>query len=247
MEIIGIIPARYGSSRLPGKPLMKVKGKSIIQRVYERAMSARTLSRVIVATDDIRIANHVEKFGGIAEMTRQDHISGTTRCAEVALKYKASCIVNIQGDEPLTHPGEIDRMAKFIASGKPIATLVKRISTVDEIRDPSEAKVILDKNMRAIYFSRSPVPFVRGYPMETWPEQLPYFKHVGMYAYERDTLIELAGLPSSSLEKAESLEQLNCIYHGYDIYALETDLETLDIDTPEDLEVLERILALKDS
>ena len=244
MNIIGIIPARYGSSRMPGKPLAKVKGKTIIERVYERATQARMLDEVVVATDDVRIVNHVEKFGGKAIITRLDHRSGTMRCAEVIRKMPANFVINIQGDEPLVHPQEIDRLAQYVSDGRKIATLVKRIENADEVPDPSTAKVILDHNMRAIYFSRSPIPFVRDFPQGTWHEHAPYYKHIGMYAYDADTLLKISQLPACALEDAESLEQLNWIYHGLPIHALETDIETIDIDTPEDLAILEQILNL---
>lgn len=246
-KVIGIIPARYGSMRLPGKPLRKVRGKTIIERVYERVKLATTLEDVIVATDDIRIANHVEKFGGKAMITRIDHRSGTLRCAEVVGKHPADYVINIQGDEPMVNPSEIDRLAKFVTSGCKIATLVKQIDGIEDIRDPSVAKVILDGKGRAILFSRSPIPYVRDFPMEQWLEKYTFFKHVGMYAYERKTLLHVASLPSSHLEQAESLEQLNWLYHGIEIRTLETDVETIDINTPEDLEILEKILAIADN
>ena len=246
-HVIGIIPARFGSSRMPGKPLVKVRGISLIERVYQRAKRAASLDEVYVATDDIRIANHVEKFGGKAMMTRIDHRSGTFRCAEVAEAHPARFVVNIQGDEPLVSPAEIDRLARFISSGnRQIATLVKRLDNAADLQDPGEAKVILDHQRRAVYFSRSPIPFVRDHPKEIWHEKATFFKHIGMYAYSAEALRKIAGLPVSALEEAESLEQLSWIYHGIPIDTLETDIETIDIDTPEDLHVLERILGLSE-
>lgn len=250
MGILGIIPARYGSTRLPGKPMIKVKGKTIIQRVYERVARSTLLSRAIVATDDVRIYNHVIKFGGEAIMTNQQHRSGTSRCGEVIRQIAdARIIINIQGDEPLINSGEVDRLARFMAEDatRKIGTMVKKLDRLEDLEDPSVAKVVLDQNFRALYFSRSPIPFVRNYPREQWLEHATFYKHIGMYAYRRETLEELVLLAPGSLEETELLEQLNWLYHGYPIYALETEVESLGIDTAEDVALLEHILGLADN
>jgi 3-deoxy-manno-octulosonate cytidylyltransferase (CMP-KDO synthetase) len=250
MGILGIIPARYGSTRLPGKPMIKVKGKSIIQRVYERVSSSTLLDQAIVATDDVRIYNHVAKFGGDAIMTNQQHRSGTSRCGEVIRQVaNADIVINIQGDEPLISSGEIDRLARFMSEEpkRRIGTLVKRLDRQEDLNDPSVAKVVLDQDFRALYFSRSPIPHVRNYPMDQWLEHAVYWKHIGLYAYRRDVLEELVLLEPSQLENSELLEQLNWLYHGYPIHALETEIESLGIDTPEDVALLEHILGLADN
>ena len=250
MSIIGIIPARYGSTRLPGKPMIKVKGKTIIRRVYERVAKSTLLDQVIVATDDVRIYNHVTKFGGGAIMTNQQHRSGTMRCGEVIRQIPdADIIINIQGDEPLINAGEIDRLARFMAEDpdRSIGTLVKKLDRQEDLEDPSVAKVVLDQDFRAMYFSRSPIPHVRNYPMDQWLEQATFYKHIGLYAYRRATLEQLVLLDPSELENSELLEQLNWLYNGYPVYALETDVESLGIDTPEDVALLEHILGLADN
>lgn len=249
MNVLGIIPARYGSTRLPGKPLIKVKGKTIIQRVYERALNSEVLYKVIVATDDVRIYNHVRRFGGSAIMTKQVHRSGTMRCGEVIESIEeADIIINIQGDEPLINPGEISRLGRFLLEDpdRQIATLVKKIDRQEDIEDPSIAKVVMDLFHRVLYFSRSPIPHVRNYPIEQWLEHGVYYKHIGLYGYTRKTLQNLSKLDSSDIEDAEVLEQLNWLYHGYIVHALETEVESIGIDTPEDVSLLEHILSLAD-
>ena len=250
MKVLGIIPARYGSTRLPGKPMIKVKGKTIIQRVYERVARAEVLDLAVVATDDVRIFNHVKKFGGNAIMTRQVHRSGTMRCGEVIEHItEAGLIINVQGDEPLINPGEIDRLGRFMldSQDKLIGTLVKRIDRQEDLNDPSVAKVVMDEERRVLYFSRSAIPHVRNYPIEQWLDHGEFFKHIGLYAYTRRALQGLATLKSSHLEESELLEQLNWLYHGYEIHALETEVESLGIDTQEDVALLEHILGLADN
>lgn len=249
MSILGIIPARFGSTRLPGKPLIKVKGKSIIQRVYERVAQAENVDEIIVATDDVRIYNHVKKFGGQAMSTRIDHKNGTMRCAEVIAARKGfDYVINIQGDEPLINPGEIDRLAAFVSKkgADAIATLVRKIDTVDDLESASVAKVVLDKTGRALYFSRTPIPHVRDVPREQWLENTTYYKHIGMYAYAASALHKMASLSSSPLEDAEVLEQLTWLYHGFAIYTIETEADSIGIDTPEDVALLEHLLSLAD-
>jgi len=240
MKILGIIPARYASTRFPGKPLVDIAGKSMIQRVYEQAKKCTNLTEVIVATDDERIFKHVQQFGGVALMTAESHQSGTDRCAEVARQHpEYDVIINIQGDEPFIEPAQIDKVAScFEDTDTQLATLVKKILTTEELYNFSSPKVILNKNSEAIYFSRSPLPHVRGHEPQQWLYHYTYYKHIGIYGYRSDILQQVTLLPVSSLEKAESLEQLRWIENGYRIKIAETELETHAIDTPEDLNKL---------
>jgi 3-deoxy-manno-octulosonate cytidylyltransferase (CMP-KDO synthetase) len=246
MKILGIIPARYASSRFPGKPLVDIAGKSMIQRVYEQAKKCAQLTEVIVATDDDRIYDHVQAFGGAAIMTGTDHQSGTDRCAEVAATHpQYHVIINIQGDEPYIDPEQIAKLVDcFTSPDVQIATLVKRVKTEQELHNPNSPKVVINKLDEAVYFSRSALPHIRGEEPQNWLEFYPYFKHIGIYGYRADVLQEITKLPISSLEKAESLEQLRWIENGYRIKVAETELETYAIDTPEDLEKLEPKLNL---
>jgi 3-deoxy-manno-octulosonate cytidylyltransferase (CMP-KDO synthetase) len=240
MQILGIIPARYASSRFPGKPLVDIAGKSMIQRVYEQAKKCTDLTEVIVATDDERIFNHVNSFGGIAVMTAETHQSGTDRCAEVALAHpQYQVIINIQGDEPYIEPEQITKLAGcFNTPDVQIATLIKKIKTDQELHNPNSPKVLVNKLEEAIYFSRSALPHIRGEEPQNWLEFYAYFKHIGIYGYRADILQQITKLPLSTLEKAESLEQLRWIENGYRIKVAETEFETYAIDTREDLELL---------
>jgi len=242
MNILGIIPARYASTRFPGKPLVDIAGKSMIQRVYEQAKKCVHLTEVIVATDDERIYKHVHDFGGSAIITSPDHQSGTDRCAEVALKHpQYDVIINIQGDEPYIDPEQISKLAFcFQNSDTQIATLIKKISTEQELFNTNSPKVVINKLSEAVYFSRSPLPHIRGQEQTEWLKHYTYFKHIGIYGYRADILQQITQLPVSSLEKAESLEQLRWIENGYRIKVAETELETYAIDTPEDLEKLSK-------
>ncbi|RYE18007.1 MAG: 3-deoxy-manno-octulosonate cytidylyltransferase [Sphingobacteriales bacterium] len=242
MNILGIIPARYASSRFPGKPLVDIGGKSMIQRVYEQAKKCSSLAAVIVATDDDRIFNHVAGFGGMVTMTSANHESGTDRCAEVALQYpQYDVVINIQGDEPYIDPEQITKLAScFIESSTQIATLVKQIKTQAELINPNSPKVVINKLSEAVYFSRAPLPYLRGFEADEWLEHHKYFKHIGIYGYKADVLQQITKLPVSSLETAEKLEQLRWIENGYRIKIAETELETHAIDTPEDLKLLPR-------
>ena len=237
MQILGIIPARYASSRFPGKPLVDIAGKSMIQRVYEQAKKCSHLSEVIVATDDDRIYDHVTAFGGKAIMTSSDHKSGTDRCAEVAQIHPTyAVIINIQGDEPYIDPEQISKLIScFNDSEAQIATLIKKVLTNEELNNTHSPKVIINKISEAIYFSRSPLPHIRGQEPQNWLRHFTYFKHIGIYGYRADILQQITKLAISSLEKAESLEQLRWIENGYKIKVAETELETYAIDTPEDL------------
>jgi len=243
MKILGIIPARYASTRFPGKPLVDIAGKSMIQRVYEQAKKCAQLSEVIVATDDDRIFEHVQAFGGKAIMTSSAHQSGTDRCAEVAEKYtEYDVIINIQGDEPYIDPEQIGKLIScFNESATQIATLIKKISTEQELLNTNSPKVIINKNSEAIYFSRSPLPHIRGQEPQNWLQHFTYFKHIGIYGYRADILKQITKLPVSPLEKAESLEQLRWIENGYKIKVAETEIETIAIDTPEDLKKLSEL------
>ncbi len=238
MKILGIIPARYASTRFPGKPLVDIAGKTMIQRVYEQAKKCGHLSEVIVATDDDRIYDYVTAFGGKAIMTSPDHQSGTDRCAEVAQIHPTyEAVINIQGDEPYIDPEQISKLIGcFNDSSTQIATLIKKVLTNEELHNTNSPKVIVNKNSEAIYFSRSPLPHIRGQEPQNWLQHFTYYKHIGIYGYRADILQQITKLPISSLEKAESLEQLRWIENGYKIKVAETELETFAIDTPDDLQ-----------
>lgn len=241
MDFIGIIPARYASSRFPGKPLANINGKSMIQRVYEQVKLV--INDVYVATDDNRIANEVTQFGGKFIMTSEDHQSGTDRIAEAInliqknSNKKFDIVINIQGDEPFIQPEQIKEIITCFDNEKTeIATLVKKIGNSDDIFDINKPKVIFDNRMNAIYFSRSPIPFIRNTEKSDWIKKHDFYRHIGMYAYKTDTLINLTKLSQSSLEIAESLEQLRWIENGYKIRVAETNFDSVGIDTSEDLE-----------
>lgn len=241
MNYLAIIPARYQSSRFPGKPLVEINGKPMIRRTWEQASKA--IDNVVVATDDERIRRAVDSFGGMAIMTSPGHQSGTDRCAEAVrivsettgINYDV--VINIQGDEPYIQPEQIQLLAKcFDEKGFGIATLVKRIDTAEEIFNPNLPKAIIDKKGFAIYFSRSPIPYVRGRNQNEWPATHPFFRHIGMYGFLTETLQEITRLEPSALERAESLEQNRWLENGYLIRVKETAMDTIAIDTPEDLE-----------
>ncbi len=238
LRILGVIPARYASTRFPGKPLVEIHGKSMIQRVYEQALKSLKLNEVVVATDDERILMHVTDFGGRALLTSSDHQSGTDRCAEAAEKLPGfEVIINIQGDEPYIDSRQIDLLAACFADNETVlATLIKKIESTEELNNPNSPKVIVNKNSEAIYFSRTPIPYLRGKENQNWLNEHTFYKHIGIYGYRADTLKTITRLPVSLLEKAESLEQLRWIENGYKIKAALTDIETKAIDTPQDLE-----------
>ncbi len=239
MSILGIIPARYASSRFPGKPLVDIGGMSLIERVYRQAVQASSLAEVVVATDDMRIYDHVREFGGQVHMTRTDHASGTDRCAEVASYFQEfDYIVNIQGDEPFIAPEQIDAAVQplLFQSEARIATLAKAITLREDIFNPNVVKVVMNKHGQAMYFSRSPIPYLRGLPENDWPGHVTFYKHIGLYAFRRDTLIEVTALPPGYYEQAEALEQLRWLVAGYAIAVTLTDRETIGVDTPEDVE-----------
>nr|MBP7472156.1 3-deoxy-manno-octulosonate cytidylyltransferase [Prevotella sp.] len=246
MKFIGIIPARYASSRFPGKPLAILGGKTVIQRVYEQVTGV--LDEAYVATDDKRIYDCVESFGGKAVMTRNDHKSGTDRIEEAIEKIGGAwdVIVNIQGDEPFIQKKQIETVCHcFDDPETQIATLGKPFTSFDAIQNPNSPKIVLDNNSFAMYFSRSIIPFVRGKETSEWLSSYPFLKHLGIYAYRRNVLDEITKLPQSSLELAESLEQLRWLQNGYKIKVGLTDIETIGIDTPDDLKRAEDFLNKK--
>jgi 3-deoxy-manno-octulosonate cytidylyltransferase (CMP-KDO synthetase) len=237
MNIIGIIPARYASSRFPGKPLADIAGKSMIQRVYERCLLSKSLSIAVVATDDDRIFDHVKSFGGNVILTSSNHNSGTDRCAEAANSFPdADIVINIQGDEPFIQPEQIDLLsACFKSENTEIATLVKRIDSYKELANTNTPKVVIDKTGKALYFSRNTIPFQRDVPENEWLENQSYFKHIGIYGFRVKTLQELTLLPISALERTEALEQLRWLENGYSIQTAETSYQSHGIDSPDDI------------
>ena len=246
LRVIAIIPARYASTRFPAKPLAILGGKMVVERVYEQVKKA--IDKVVVATDDERICDAVLSFGGEVVMTSSEHRSGTDRCAEAydKLGYEADIVLNIQGDEPFVAPEQIEALIKCFESEKiDIATLVKPFSAedgIDVLENPNSPKVVINKACEAIYFSRSVVPYIRGVERSEWLKSHTFYKHIGIYAFRAKTLKEVTTLPQSSLEKAESLEQLRWLESGYRIGVGVTDIETVGIDTPEDLERAEQFL-----
>jgi len=243
MKFIAIIPARYASTRFPGKPLAILGGKPVIQRVYEQAISV--LPEVYVATDDERIFQAVEAFGGQVIMTRTDHKSGTDRIEEAASKINtdADVIINIQGDEPFVQASQIKTLMQLFENTETqIGTLGKHFETIEAANNPNSPKIVTDQRGFALYFSRSVIPYLRGQEQTTWLSHFPYLKHLGIYAYRREVLREVTQLPQSPLEKAESLEQLRWLENGYRIRVGITNVETVGIDTPEDLQRAEEFL-----
>lgn len=246
MKFIAIIPARYASTRFPGKPLALLGGKPVIRRVYEQVAGA--VDEVAVATDDERIAEAVAAFGGRAVMTSPDHRSGTDRCREAFDKLggEHDVVINVQGDEPFIRPEQIEALKRcFDDPQTDIATLVKPFAPADgwaALENPNSPKVVLDGRSRALYFSRSVIPYLRGVPREEWLERHTFYKHIGMYGFRADVLRRVASLPQSPLERAESLEQLRWLENGYRIGVAVTEFETVGIDTPEDLVRAEEFL-----
>lgn len=247
MKYIAIIPARYASSRFPGKPLAKVGGKPIVQRVYERV--AASFDKAVVATDDERIFSCVESFGGHAVMTSPNHRSGTDRCREAYDKEGDGCdvVVNVQGDEPFIHQEQLEALKQcFDDDATDIATLVKPFKPEDgleALENVNSPKVVVDGNNNALYFSRSVIPFLRGVPKEEWLSRHTFYKHIGLYGYRAEALRKITRLEPSPLERAESLEQLRWLENGFKIKVGFTNLETIGIDTPDDLRRAEAYLA----
>ena len=247
VQYAGIIPARYASSRLPGKPLVMIGNKPMIQRVYDQAR--KTLDMVYVATDDKRIFEAVLNFGGSAVMTSPDHLSGTDRCAEAVTKIKnetgkkIDVVINIQGDEPFIKPEQINLLMKcFVDETVELATLIRRVEPGEDIFNPNQPKVILNSEGDAIYFSRAAIPFIRDAEKSEWSKKHDFYKHIGLYAYRTDTLKRITLLSRSSLEISESLEQNRWIENGYRIRTAVTKWESISIDTPDDLEKAKLLL-----
>ncbi len=237
-SILGIIPSRHSSTRFPSKPLVNINGKTMVQRVYEQAKKAKLLVDVIVATDNEKIYNHIISFGGKVVMTGVNTASGTDRCAEVIAKLDENYdfVINIQGDEPFIHPEQIDELASVLKPGVELATLAMKTNKLDDILNRNIVKVVLNAKNEALYFSRSPVPYIRNYVQAEWGLNHDFLRHVGIYAYRVDVLNKFGSLIPSSLELAESLEQLRWLENGYKMKVEQTQYESFGIDTPEDLE-----------
>ena len=234
MKKLAIIPARYASSRFPGKPLIDLDGKTMIQRVYEGVVNSKLFDDVVVATDDQRIMDNVNSFGGEALLTNSSHKSGTDRCGEVIERYTdAEIVVNIQGDEPLVNREQLETLlSAFNNKDVEIATLGSPKITSAEIQNPNRIKIVLDHQSDALYFSRSPIPYERA------ENEYPYLKHIGLYGFRAKTLRQLVQLPPTKLEVTEGLEQLRWLFNGYKIRVIETEIETPNIDVPEDVEMV---------
>lgn len=235
MTVLGIIPARYASTRFPGKPLATIGGKSMIERVYIQCIKS-SLTDIMVATDDERIYKHVKSFGRVM-MTSENHQSGTDRCQEVVekMREKFDYIVNVQGDEPFIDPEQINLLAAGLHNEIEIATLIKKIKLFDELMNPNIVKAVKGLRNQALYFSRSPIPHVRGANEADWLSRHAFYRHIGMYAYRTDVLAKISKLKQTELEKTESLEQLRWLENGYSIHTIETHLETIGVDSPDDL------------
>jgi len=243
MRIIGIIPARYASTRFPGKPLALIAGKSLIQRVVERCQQATSLAEVVVATDDRRIADAAAKFCRV-EMTREDHPSGSDRIAEVVQRNSCDAVINIQGDEPLIDPSVIDAVAHALA-GSEMSTAATLIRHPDEYDNPNVVKVVVNSAGRALYFSRRTIPYLREAASRSVNEQLaafPFLKHLGIYGYRRETLLRLVKFPVSPLEQAEKLEQLRALENGIPIAVVKVNYDSIGVDSPEDVARVETLL-----
>jgi 3-deoxy-manno-octulosonate cytidylyltransferase (CMP-KDO synthetase) len=244
MKVLAIIPARYASSRFPGKPLIDIKGKPMIQRVFEQVKKSTMVTDVVVATDDQRIFKAVEHFGGKVMMTATHHQSGTARCGEVIESYpNYDVIINVQGDEPLVKPSQIDAvLSLFSDKSIKIGTLVKAIRTESELFNSNRVKVVLNAKQQALYFSRQPIPYQASLPNNEWLTAAKFWKHIGIYAWTKTTLETIIDLEPTELEIQESLEQLRWLYHGLPIQTVETEIETPNIDVPEDLEKVLAVL-----
>jgi len=236
MNILGIIPARFAATRFPGKPLVDIKGKPMIQHVYEQSLKA-SLQKVVIATDDESIFSAAKIFGAEVVMTSANHENGTERCAEVMQQLGShfDACINIQGDEPFINPEQINLVATLLQQKATIATLVKQLSDADTLNNPNVVKAVINKNQEALYFSRYAIPFIRNGNTEDLLQQGKFYKHIGIYGFQKNILHEIVKLPLSFLEKTESLEQLRWLENGYTIKVAETTFETIAIDTPEDL------------
>lgn len=243
MQILGVIPARFASSRFPGKPLAMIAGKTMINHVYSQAKRATGLFDVLVATDDKRIFDEVERFGGKAVMTSPNHATGTERCLEAVRYFPhiVDAVINIQGDEPLIAPEQIEHLTLLLEQGNPIASLAKQIHDFNELLNPNVVKVVLAKNGNALLFSRQAIPFQRNVKAENWIDFHAYFKHIGLYGYQVETLQKICALPVSVLEQAESLEQLRWLENGLTIAMGITQIDAHGVDTPEDIKKIENL------
>jgi 3-deoxy-manno-octulosonate cytidylyltransferase (CMP-KDO synthetase) len=243
-HVVIVIPARYGATRLPGKPLVPLAGQPMIQRVYERAKLATRAARVIVATDDDRILKAVESFGGDARMTRRDHRTGTERVAEVAAHEKGDVFVNVQGDEPLLDPAAVDSAIDALLEepAASIATVATPIKSPADIMDPNVVKTVLDFDNNGLYFSRAPIPWVRDSASKM---QVRHLKHLGLYVFQRDALLEYPTLPQGELERIEQLEQLRWLENGWKIRVAEVEHDAVSVDVPEDVARVEKLLQQK--
>jgi 3-deoxy-manno-octulosonate cytidylyltransferase (CMP-KDO synthetase) len=240
-KVVVVIPARYGSTRLPGKPLISLAGKTMIQRVYERAKLAKRADQVIVATDDQRIVKAVQEFGGEARLTRADHRTGTERVAEVAAHVEGGVFVNAQGDEPLMDPAAIDTAIEALLEDPPaaIATVATLVKTVSDVMDPNVVKTVLDFDGYALYFSRAPIPWIRDTASNVF---VKYWKHLGLYVFQRDALLEYPTLPQGDLERIEQLEQLRWMENGWKIRVAEVEHDAVSVDVLEDVARVEKLL-----
>jgi 3-deoxy-manno-octulosonate cytidylyltransferase (CMP-KDO synthetase) len=243
-HVVIVIPARYGATRLPGKPLVSLAGQPMIQRVYERAKLVARAHRIIVATDDERILKAVEGFGGTARMTRPDHRTGTERVAEVAAHEKGDVFVNVQGDEPLLDPAAVDTAIDALLEepAASIATVATPIKTPADIMDPNVVKTVLDFDNNGLYFSRAPIPWVRDTASKI---QVRHLKHLGLYVFQRDALLEYPTLPQGDLERIEQLEQLRWLENGWKIRVAEVEHDAVSVDVPEDVARVEKLLQQK--
>jgi 3-deoxy-manno-octulosonate cytidylyltransferase (CMP-KDO synthetase) len=241
LNIVAVIPARFASTRLPGKPLADLDGRPMIEHVYRRVAASKIVSDVIVATDDLRIATRVNQFGGKVKLTKATHETGTDRLAEVAASLDCDLVINVQGDEPLVDPRALDELAAPFVHDRTVqmTTLYRRIHDAAELTNPNVVKVVIDRGGFALYFSRAPIPYLRD-PRGGWP---PLYRHIGLYAYRRSVLLVLATLEPTPLERAEALEQLRALEHGIRIKTVETDHESFEVNTPEDLEQVRKLLA----
>lgn len=249
MKILGVIPARFDSSRLPGKVLMEVNGKSILQMVYGQCQKAKSLSDIVVATDSKLVEDHVKSWGGNVVMTSDKHPSGTDRCAEAvsllggAVNY--DFVVNIQGDEPIIDPANIDTMVAGVKLGTQISSVYIKIQNIDTLLNPNIVKVVVSEYGNALYFSRSPIPHLRGEKVDDWLNHSNYYKHLGIYGFKVDVLERIVRLPLAKLEKIEKLEQLRWLSNGFEIKMVEVFSDSIGIDTPDDLKKLKKFLGNK--
>jgi 3-deoxy-manno-octulosonate cytidylyltransferase (CMP-KDO synthetase) len=238
IRVLGIVPARYASTRFPAKPLVDIAGKSMVEWVYSQAKKSSALSKVVVATDNQKIYDHILKFGGDACMTSEDHVSGTDRCFEAlqSQREKYDYVINIQGDEPFIDPIQINLLASLLDGKTELATLAKQIEKEEQLFNPNVVKIVFNQLHDALYFSRSTIPHIRNVEQSDWLSKHAFYKHIGMYAYRTDILEKITQLDISLLEKAESLEQLRWLDNGFKIKVAETEIETIGIDTPQDLD-----------